>query len=234
MPAFAQQHTYALAALYPYATQYASGEWAFQAELRYTWKRKTKMGGRYGTSLKVGASHIRGLKEAGSWEVDYSANGEYYTDVNVELNKRLTKRWHLNAMLMYQTYNQQIVEGEGELIRSGIAVLDTKVQVNDVVAMRGELQYLFTRQHQGQWIFALYELNLWNQLSISGQWMHNIGGTSQETREHFYTVAATYTHGAHRLLVGYTKTREGYNCSGGICRYVPRQEGVSMSYNFTW
>lgn len=234
MPAFAQQHTYALAALYPYATQYAGGEWAFQAEMRYTWKRKTKMGGRYGTSLKIGASHIRGLKEAGSWEVDYSPKGEYYTDVNVELNKHLTKRWHLNAMLMYQSYNQQIVEGEGEMIRSGIAILDTKVQVNDIVAMRAEVQYMFTRQHQGQWIFALYELDLWNQLCISGQWMYNIGGAAQATHEHFYTVAATYTHGAHRLLVGYTKTREGYNCSGGICRFVPRQEGVSMSYNFTW
>lgn len=234
MPAFAQQHTYALAALYPYATQYAGGEWAFQAEWRYTWKRKTKMGGKYGTSLKVGASHIRGLKQEGSWEIDYSANGEYYTDVNIELNKRLTKRWQLNAMLMYQTYNQQIVEGEGELIRSGIAVLDTKVQINDNIAMRGELQYLYSPNYTGQWIFALYELSLYNQLSLSGQWLYNIGGTKQQTNEHFYTVTAAYTRGAHRLMLGYTKTREGYNCAGGVCRYVPRQEGICVNYSFTW
>ena len=32
MPAFSYQHTYALPALYPYATQDADGEWAFQGE----------------------------------------------------------------------------------------------------------------------------------------------------------------------------------------------------------
>ena len=234
MPAFAQQHTYALPALYPYATQYADGEWAFQGELRYTWKRKTKMGGRYGTTLKIGASHIRGLQEEGSWQTVYGKEGEYYTDVNIELNKRLTQRWWLNAMLMYQTYNQRIVEGEGDIIRSGIAVLDTKIAVTDNITMRGEAQYLYTRQHQGQWIFLLYELSLWNRLTLSGQWMYNIGGTADATHEHYYTATATYTQGAHRLMVGYTKTREGYNCSGGVCRYVPRQEGVSMSYSFTW
>jgi hypothetical protein len=47
-------------------------------------------------------------------------------------------------------------------------------------------------------------------------------------------VAATYTHGAHRVMAGYTKTREGFNCSGGVCRYVPKQEGVTLTYNFTW
>ena len=36
MPAFAYQHTYALAALYPYATQAAKGEWAFQGEFGYS------------------------------------------------------------------------------------------------------------------------------------------------------------------------------------------------------
>ena len=234
MPAFAQQHTYTLAALYPYATQYASGEWAFQAEVRNTWRRKTPMGGRYGTSLKIGGSHIRGLKTPGSWEVSYGKDGEYYTDVNIELNKRITSRWWLNAMAMYQTYNQRIVEGEGEIIRSGIFVLDTKVAVTDNISMRGEAQYLCTRQHQGQWVFLLYELSLWNRLTISGQWLYNIGGTPDATHEHYYTAAVTYTHGAHRLMAGYTKTREGYNCSGGVCRYVPRQEGVSMSYNFNW
>lgn len=234
MPAFAQQHTYTLAALYPYATQYADGEWAFQAELRYNWRRKTPMGGRYGTTLKIGGSHIRGLDQQGSWAVNTTKEGEYYSDVNIELNKRITQRWWLNAMVMYQAYNQRIVEGEGELVRSAIGVIDSKVQITDKVSLRGELQYLFTKQHQGQWLFALCELNLWNRLTLSGQWMYNIGGTSLSTHEHFYTVSATYTHGAHRLMAGYTKTRDGYNCSGGICRYVPRQEGVSMSYNFTW
>jgi len=58
LPVFTPQNTYSLAALYPYATQYIGGEWAFQAEVCYTWPRKTKMGGRYGTTLKLSASTI--------------------------------------------------------------------------------------------------------------------------------------------------------------------------------
>ena len=224
MPAFAQQHTYALAALYPYATNYAEVEYAFQGEVRYTWARKTKMGGKYGTAMKLSASHIRRLN---GW-------GEVYTDVNIELNKRISKQWWLNAMLMYQAYNQYATEGHGDMIRSGIAVLDARVQINKNVSMHGELQYLYTPHYQGQWLFALYEVNLYRNWTLSGQYMYNIGFASEATNEHFYTFSATYTHGAHRLMAGYTKTKEGFNCSGGICRYVPRQEGVTINYSFAW
>lgn len=234
MPAFARQHTYALPSLYPYATQYAGGEWAFQTEVLWTARRKSTMGGRYGTTLGLGASHIRGLKHEGSWAIDTRSEGEYYTDVHVEMNKRLTSRWWLNGMLMYQGYNRTIVEGEGGLVRSGIAVVDTHVQAHPNVSVRGELQYLYSRDYEGQWCFALVELGLYKQLTISGQWLYNIGGTEEATHAHYYTVAAVWSHKAHRLTAGYTKTREGFNCSGGVCRYVPRQEGVTLSYNFVW
>ena len=232
LPAFAQQHTYALAALYPYATQYADGEWAFQGEVRYTCPKKSPLGGKYGTTFKLSAAHIRGLADEGSWAVQTSADGEYYTDVNVELNKRITKRWWLNAMLMYQSCNLTVVEGKGGMVRSGIAVLDTRFRVNEHVSMWGELQYLYSPHHQGQWLFALYELSLYNCVTISGEWMYNIGHAPDAINEHFYTAAVTYTHGAHRLAAGYTKTMEGLHCSGGICQYVPKQEGVTVNYSF--
>ena len=141
MPPFATQHTYMLAALYPYGTQATASEWAFQGEVRYTWKRGTAMGGRYGTTLKIGGSHIRGLDKQGSWAVNTTKEGEFYSDVNIELNKRITQRWWLNAMVMYQAYNQRIVEGEGELVRSAIGVIDSKVQITDKISLLGDLQY---------------------------------------------------------------------------------------------
>lgn len=239
LPAFAQQHTYALAAMYPYATQYTKGEMAFQGEIRYTAPRKSKMGGKYGTTLKLSASHIRGLADEGSWRMDTDADGEYYTDVNIELNKRLSKRWWLNAMLMYQHYNQLTVEGHGGMIRSGIAVADARVNINNNVSMRGELQYLYSPDYWGQWLFALLELSLYHHWMITGEWMYNIGGTEEAAKldiheKHFYTAGLTYSHGAHRAMVGYTKTREGFNCAGGVCRWVPKQEGICVNYTFTW
>lgn len=230
MPPFATQHTYMLPSIYPYGTHATANEWAFQGEIRYTWKRGTKMGGKYGTTLKLNASHIRGTGER--W-FDMSVD-PYYTDVNLELNKKISKQWYLGAMVMYQTYNKKIVEGHGDLVRSGIGVVEAKYTINKNIQMRGELQYLYTKQDMGQWVAALYELSLWRQLVLSGQWMYNIGYAHEATNEHFYTVAATYTHGAHRVMAGYTKTRDGFNCSGGVCRYVPKQEGISLTYNFTW
>ena len=225
LPVFGRQHTYALAALNQYATQYVSGEYGFQTEVRYTWPRKTRMGGRYGTTLALSASHIRGLT---------AAEGEYYTDINLELNKRLSKNWWLNAMLMYQTVNLTVVEGEGGLMRAGIAVVEARVRVNDNISMRGELQYLYTPHHEGQYLFALYELSLYRCLMLSGEYMYNIGHAPSASKDHFFTAAATYTNGAHRLQLGYTKTKEGFNCTGGVCRYVPRQQGLCVSYSFTW
>lgn len=230
LPPFANQHTYMLTSLYPYGTEKTGNEWAFQGEIRYTWKRGTKMGGKYGTTLKLNASHIRGTTD--QWFG--MSEAPYYTDVNLELNKKLTKQWTIGAMAMYQTYNKQVIEGKGDLIRAGIGVVEAKYALNKKIQMRAEAQYMYTKQDEGQWVAALYELSLWRQLVISGQWMYNIGYANEATNEHYYTVAATYTHGAHRVMAGYTKTRAGFNCSGGVCRYVPKQEGVSLTYNFTW
>ena len=229
MPPFAMQHTYMLTSLYPYSTDQIANEWAFQGEVRYTWKRGTAMGGKYGTTLKLNASHIRGTSD--TW---FGMSEEpYYTDVNIELNKKINKEWYIGAMAMYQTYNKRII-GKNGIARSGIGVVEAKYAMNKKVQMRAELQYLYSKQYEGQWVAALYELSLWRQLVLSGQWMYNIGHAPDATNGHYYTVAATYTHGAHRVMAGYTKTRAGFNCSGGVCRQVPEQQGITLTYNFTW
>lgn len=240
LPAFANQHTYALASLYTYATQ-PDGEWAFQGELRYTWRRNTKMGGRYGTTLKLNASHIRAARETASGSA-WGMGKEYYTDVNLELNKKIDKQWYIGAMLMYQAFDRFQIQGEGnpgELIRSGIGVVDVKWATTKDVQMRAELQYLFSKQDQGQWIYALYELSLFQQLMITLSEQYCIGhgtitGAEAEQGKHYYSVLATWQKNAHRLSLGYTKNREGYSCSGGVCRKIPAQEGVTLTYNFTW
>lgn len=234
LPVFAPQHTYTLPALYPYVTQYTGGEWAFQGEVCYTWARKTRMGGRYGTTMKISAAHVQGLAGENSWLVKPGKDGVYYTDVHMELNKKITKRWTTNAMLLYIAYNRTLIEGHGETVHAGAAIWENKWQLTDQVALRNELQYLYTRQHEGQWFYTLLELNLWHRLTVTGDIEYNIGGGPEEQKEVFYSAGVAYTHGAHRLSAAYVKTSGGYNCAGGVCRYVPQEEGVKMSYEFTW
>lgn len=241
MPAFAMQHTYALSSLYPYATQ-VDGEWAFQAEARYVFKRYTKMGGKYGTSFKLNLSYITGLEKT-FVDADnvmgtegYSApffgfsSAPYYTDINLEFSKKLTKTFSFNATYMYQIYNQKVIEGKshnGDLVKSHIGIVELKYQPSKKVGMRGELQYLYTQQDLGQWMYASYELSLLQSLMLSVSDLYNVG----ETNLHYPMVTAAYTWKAHRIQVGYGKTRAGYNCAGGVCRYVPASRGVYVSYN---
>jgi hypothetical protein len=158
----------------------------------------------------------------------------YYTDVNLELQKRIAGKWYLNAMYMYQTFNAPVIEGSGELCRSHILVADVKYVTSDKVEMRAELQYLYSKQDEGQWIYGLYELSLFSDFILSVSDMYNIGGTALATHNHYYMASFTLQKLSHRFMLSFGRTREGYNCTGGVCRYVPQQSGVNLSYNFSF
>ncbi len=252
LPAFSMQHTYALAALYPYATQNALGEWAFQAELGYNFKRKTALGGKYGTNVKVHFSHVRAidrepLAEAGDnvmgtkgYDSKFFKMGDetYYQDINVQIEKKLTRNFKLNLMYMNQRYNKTVVEGHGGTIKSHIAVAEAKYTFNKRFTLRGEAQYLNTKQDQGDWWFGLLELSILPNfmLTISDMYNAKVPNTDETatSKQHYYMFTGCFTHKAHRLQVGYGKTRAGYNCSGGVCRYVPASKGLQVSYNYNF
>ena len=252
LPAFSMQHTYALAALYPYATQNALGEWAFQAELGYNFKRKTALGGKYGTNVKVHFSHVRAidrepLAEAGDnvmgtkgYDSKFFKMGDetYYQDINVQIEKKLTRNFKLNLMYMNQRYNKTVVEGHGGTIKSHIAVAEAKYTFNKRFTLRGEAQYLNTKQDQGDWWFGLLELSILPNfmLTISDMYNAKVPNTDETatSKQHYYMFTGCFTHKSHRLQVGYGKTRAGYNCSGGVCRYVPASKGLQVSYNYNF
>ena len=255
LPAFSQQQTYALAALYPYATQNSLGEWAFQGEFSYTFKRKTALVGKYGTTVKLNASHIRGidrqpLTAAGQPVEDLQGtkgyttkffrmgHDTYYQDINVQLDKKVTKDFKLNLMYMHQRYNKTIVEGHGGTINSHIAIAEGKYTINKKLTLRGEAQYLHTKQDQGDWWYGLLELSVLPHFMFTVSDMYNakVPNTDETatSKQHFYMVSGCYTHGAHRLQLSYGKTRAGYNCTGGVCRYVPASKGLQVSYNFNF
>lgn len=256
LPAFSMQHTYALAALYPYATQNVLGEWAYQAELGYNFKRRTLLGGKYGTNVKVNFSHIRSIDRTpvtdASGAVVSDVRGTegytskffkvgdeiYYQDINVQVEKKLSRRFKLNLMYMNQRYNQTIVEGHGGTVKANIAVAEGKYNLSKKLTLRGEAQYLHTDQDQKDWWYGLLELSVLPSLMFTVSDMYNAhvpdASVSGKTNKVHYMAAACFTHKAHRLQVSYGKTRAGYNCSGGVCRLVPASKGIQLSYNFNF
>lgn len=237
LPSFAFQHTYALATMYPYATQYAPGEWAFQGNFALDIKDQTR--------LSLNLSHIRGLKREGPWQkVDDSMFGRdavkteffgtgplYYQDINFRIDQKVNSACSLSAMYMFQRYNKTAIEGEGGTINAHIAVVEGKYICSDKVTLRAELQYLATKQDKGDWTCALVEISVLPHLmfSVSDQW--NCG---KGRDEHYYMFGVTGTYRNNRLMFGYGRTREGFISSGGICRFVPATRGFQLSYNFTF
>ena len=218
LPAFTQDHAYALAALYPYATQLAGGEWAWQAEAGYNFKRKTAIGGKYGMNVKLNFSHVR-------WE-----GTTYYQDLDVQVTRKLSSTFKLSLMYMNQRYNKTVVEGEGGMVRSNIFIADGLFQLAPKVKLRSELQYLATADDQGDWTFGLLEL------SLAPHWMFTVSDmwNNGDTKIHYYQGLVAFSSGSHRLQAGYGRTRAGYNCSGGVCRYVPATKGFTLSYNYNF
>lgn len=244
LPAFTHEHTYALAANYPYATQ-LNGEWAFQAELGYSFKKNTTLGGKYGTKVRLNVSHVRGLDNgdiknpvadgrimgSNGYKSAFFKMGEtFYQDINVMMDKRFSRDFSLIFMYMNQRYNMTVVEGHGGMIKSNILVADGKYKFSPKLTLRCELQYQFCDGDEGDWAFGLAELSFaphW-MFTVSDQW--NCG----ETDLHYYQALVTYNLKAHRIQVGYGRTADGFNCSGGVCRWVPASKGFTFSYNYTF
>ena len=240
LPAFTMAHTYALPALNPYATQ-PLGEWAYQAEAAYSFKRHTALGGRYGTNVKLNFSHVRSIDKnihdgnargTDGYGSAFWRQGDetYYQDINIQVEKRVSKPLKLNLMYMNQIYNKTVVEGEGGTVRSNIFVAEARYQLSKKVTLRGEAQYLSSKDDNGDWMFGLLELSVLPNWMFTVSDQYNVGLTDI----HYYQGLVTYSHNSHRLQAGYVRTQAGYNCSGGVCRYVPASKGFTLSYTYNF
>lgn len=244
MPAFTHDQTYALAAQYPYATN-LDGEWAFQAEFGYTFKKETPLGGKYGTKLKLNVSHVRGLDYDGlknpvaegmlrgsdGYKSSFFKMGEtYYQDIDVQLEKRFTRDFSMIFMYMNERYNMTVIEGHGGMINSNIFIADGKYKFSPKLTLRCELQYQFCKGDDGDWTFGLAEL------SWAPHWMFTLSDmwNCGKTKVHYYQALVTYSLKSHRIQAGYGRTNAGFNCSGGVCRWVPATRGFTFSYNYTF
>jgi hypothetical protein len=253
LPAFTQQHTYALATIYPYATQ-PEGEWAFQGEFSYTFKKQTLLGGKYGTIVKLNASHVRSIDRKEILNSGYMGKNEYvspffkagkeifYQDINVDIDKKLSNFFKMNLMYMNQRFNPKIVGHNEERIISNIFIWEGKYQVNKKTTLRTEIQYLsasryngdeenlLERSNQGDWVFGLMEISLAPHFMFSISDMYNAG----VTKEHYYMASGVYNYKSHRIQLAYGRTRAGYDCSGGVCRLVPASKGFRINYIFNF
>lgn len=249
IPAISKQHVYTLAAFYPFATQ-PMGELGFQGQINYTFKKKSKIGGKYGTQVAINYSRINGLNgghsvltESGSHTpIFFSIKGEdlYFRDFNVDVKKKISKKVKIMANYVDLIYNKDVIEGKnnGKDVHARIGIMEVNYKIKPKHTIRSEFQYLNVNkkdtyyQDQGDWLMGLVEY------TISPHWFfaimdqYNGGYTSESKRYdavHYLNLSCGYSKGTNRFELGYGKKRAGIFCVGGVCREVPSSNGFTLS-----
>lgn len=241
IPAITKQHTYAFLTMYPYATQ-TTGEMGVQGDVMYKIKKGTLLGGKYGTDIHLNGAVITGIDTntlggigtdgyTSSW---FKTGDLYYTDLSLEVAKKLSSSTKLTCTYGYQIFNP-IVEGHGgDLHHNHVVVADLTWKVSKKNVLRFEAEWMgsdskYSRdvddKRCGDWIMGLVEYN------FAGSWF--ISASDQYAYKdgigNYYNVSVGYTHGATRFQLGYGKQREGLLCIGGVCRQVPASNGLTFS-----
>ncbi len=245
IPAMTRQHAYSLAAMYPYASQ-ANGQMGLQATLFYKLKKKTFLGGKYGTSINMNYSVSQSIyKEqvndstpigkSGTlgYESDFFKMGDekYYSDFNIKVQRKLNKKWNVALMYMNVYYNMLINEGHDEPnVQANIVIADVWWKFKPYNSLHVELQSLFTDQDQGNWSSGMLEYNR-KGFFAAAIVLYNHGISGHYDAALYPSITTGYTQKATRISVSYGKQREGILCVGGVCRAVPASNGFTLTIN---
>ena len=245
LPAITKQHTYALASMYPYATQ-PNGEYGYSGQFSFAIPRKTTFGKYTGMTFELNFSRVTSIKKDTIPETNMNESGTlgyktnffipgkdlYYQDLNFDITSKFSKKWKGILTLLQQIYNKDVVEGhlnEYGLVHAFISISDVTWNITTKYSLRGELQGLWSKQDKGNWLAGLLELTIsptWF-FSIQDQW--NYGNTEKNQQLHYYLISAGYTYNTSRIALSYGRQREGILCVGGVCRYVPAASGLTLT-----
>ena len=249
IPAISKQHAYTLAAFYPFATQ-PLGELGFQGEINYTFKKKSKLGGKYGTQVTVNYSRINGLNGGPSeltlnrdhTPMFFSVINEelYFRDLNFDLKKKISKKVKVMLNYLDVIYNKDVIEGKiiGKNVHARIGIAEVNYKIKPKHTLRSEFQYLSVDKSeeyykdQGDWVMGLLEYTFSPHWFFAFGDQYNGGYTSEgKTYEavHYLNISCGYSKGTNRFELGYGKVREGIFCVGGVCRNVPSSNGFTLN-----
>ena len=257
LPAMNKTHTYNLvSSIYPYATQ-PTGEIAYQAEVLYTIKRGSKLGGKYGTSINANFStaykplqHTGNIDPSDSTGVAYEgrvfdqSDSLLWRDININIYRKFSKKF--NARLSYYniSLNNDVGKVTGDangIIRTNIGVVELGYKINRKNSLRFEFQGLFIDRDEnndindkGDWATFLVEYNVSPHWFFSVMDQYNYGNPVEGQKLHYIYGSLGYIKDATRITLGYGRQRAGLFCVGGVCRFVPASNGLTLSFTHSF
>ena len=252
LPSLNKTHTYNLVStLYPYVTQLL-GEVAFQGDVLYTFKKGTKIGGKYGTSVNFNVSttyqpikHTSSINPLDSTGVAYitrpfdKSDSLYWRDINVNVTKKINKNLSFIFSYFNITINNDVAKISNDaagIISSHVGVIETAYKINKTHSIRTELQGMFVEKEnglikdKGNWATILVEYSISPSYFFSFMDQYNYGNPLESKRIHYPIITCGYIKDATRFTVSYGRQRAGLFCVGGVCRFVPANNGLTFSF----
>lgn len=228
VPGLCTQYTYMLANLHPYGPRTGeissrftnSGEIGGQFDIFYNFRRGTVLGGKRGMKVHANFSTYYTIAEEGT----FKSGNLLFRDLSVDIEKQWTKKFKSTLMWSMQEYNKSYGANKSTILQN-IFVADLLYKYTPSFSTRLELQYLTTREDQKDWMAALLEVNFapsWS-IYVSDMWNHG------STKLHYYNGGVSYTKSRTRVALGYGRFKDGYICSGGVCRTVPAYTGFNLT-----
>ncbi len=227
IPALSTQYTYMLTTLDPYSpvigdgSTLTSGEMGGQIDAFYNFRRGTALGGKRGMKVHANFSTYYAINEEGT----FKPGNMLFRDFSFDVEKQWTKQFKMVLLYSMQEKNHGEYGRYNTTWLSNIFVADLLYKWTQTFSTRLELQYLTTHESNRDWMAALLEVNFAPHWSIWGSDMYNHGNT----KRHYYNVGLSYTKGRTRLAAGYGRYKDGFICSGGVCRQIPQYTGANFT-----
>lgn len=228
VPAMSTQYTYMLTTLHPYNPQvgdessfmFNSGEIGGQLDAFYNFRRGTAIGGKRGMKVHANFSTYYTLAQEGTAKF----GNLLFRDFSFDVEKQWTKEFKMVFLYSMQEYNPGYGQYRTTWL-SNIFVADLLYKWTPTFSTRLELQYLTTHEDKKDWMAALLEVNFAPHWSIWASDMYNHGFTKM----HYYNAGVSYSKGRTRIAAGYGRYKDGFICSGGVCRQIPAYTGANFS-----
>ncbi|MCX7953598.1 MAG: DUF6029 family protein [Bacteroidales bacterium] len=251
IPSFVKSYTYFTLSEYPYSSV-VLGEAGGGIEFLYSFPKETFLGGKYGTNISLQYNRYNDIKRnlpsdtnlvgiKGTYGYSSSlfsiSDSTLFENIVLEINKKHNKNFKSNFIYQYTTYNFDAltgIVGHG-YVYSHIFVYELIQKLNEVFSLKYNLEYLYTRQDAGNWLYVGSEL------SVSPKWFfavncavnHN-NPTISDKIKIYYLFSITHVKDATRICLNYGKQPSGILCIGGICRYLPAIYGFGISLSTTF
>ena len=210
MPPMSKQHSRVLPGRYSISAL-ETGEVASQVDITFTPKKNN--------TFMFNFAHVADQNKQRT-----------FREAHLEYNKRFSRSLNTTVGIQSIFYDKLTYENKLEDAVNTITPFSEIVyRIDQTKSLRSELQYLFTQQDHGDFLFALLEFNIAPKYSFSVSDMINTKPKKLNDIKHYYSFAAFYSHNQNRFGIAYVKQVEGVVCTGGVCRVEPAFNGFKFT-----